>query len=143
MEKGIIGLLEDVKAIVPSVPDLRTYSPLTLAYIGDAVYDLLIRTRVVLEANCSPNRLHGKTVKFVRAKAQANAIDHMIDSLSEEERAVYKRGFNANPHTVSKNADHIDYLKATGFEALLGYLYLQDKLDRLTEIVSLSIQLNL
>ncbi|MCM1569924.1 MAG: ribonuclease III [Roseburia sp.] len=121
--------------------DIRTYSPLTLAYIGDGVYDLIIRSVVVERANRPANYLHRITVKYVKAQAQAQVIEALMPYLTEEEEAVYRRGRNAKPHTVAKNATRIDYCKATGFEALIGYLYLTGRMDRLMELVKQGIEL--
>ena len=122
-------------------PDVRTYSPLALAYIGDAVYDLIIRTVVVERANRSSQELHRITIKYVSAGAQAKMVQALMDSLTEEEAAVYRRGKNSKPHTMAKNASAADYLKATGFEAVIGYLYLTDHMDRILELVSMGIRL--
>ena len=121
--------------------DVRTYSPLTLAYIGDAIYDLIIRTVVVERANRSANELHRITVRYVSAEAQSRIVESLIESFTEEELSVYRRGHNSKPHTMSKNASPADYLKATGFEAVLGYLYLQDKMERVLELVKKGIQM--
>lgn len=110
--------------------DIRTYSPLTLAYIGDAVFELIIRTVVVGKGNTKPNRLHGCTSQIVRAQTQAKLMDELEPLLTEEEKAVYRRGHNARSHSTAKNASPGDYHKATGFEALIGYLYLTDRLAR-------------
>lgn len=115
--------------------DIKAYSPLTLAYIGDAVYDLVIRTLVVERANRPTNELHRITVKYVSATAQAKMAAVLLDRLTEEERSVYRRGKNAKPHTMAKNATAAEYLKATGFEAVVGFLYLTDQLERLFTLV--------
>lgn len=122
--------------------DIRTYSPLALAYIGDAVYDLIIRSVVVERANRSANDLHRATVQYVKAAAQAQIIDALLPLLTEEEEAVYRRGRNANPHTVAKNATRSDYRKATGFEALVGFLYLTGQFDRMFSLVKQGIELS-
>lgn len=119
--------------------DVRTYSPLALAYIGDAVYDLVIRTVVVERANRAANELHKRTTKYVKAEAQADMIEALLEELTEEELAVYKRGRNAKSYTMAKNASMADYRKATGMEALIGYLYLQNRMDRVLELVRLGI----
>ena len=121
--------------------DVRAYSPLTLAYIGDAVYDLVIRTVVVERANRSANDLHKKTTKYVKAEAQAKIILALLPELTEEEEAVYKRGRNAKAYTTAKNASVGDYRKATGFEALVGYLYLTNQVDRVLYLVKLGIEM--
>lgn len=123
-----------------TIKDIRTYSPLTLAYIGDAVYDLIIRTVVTERANRPANELNRRVVQYVKASAQARAAEALLEFMSEEERDVYKRGRNAKPHTVAKNASLNDYRKATGLEALIGYLYLLDRTDRAVELVAVGIE---
>ena len=115
--------------------DIRTYSPLTLAYIGDAIYDLVIRTIVVERGNRSANNLHKKTVTYVNARVQARMIDALEEELTEEEVAVYHRGRNAKSYTSAKNASIIEYRKATGLEALCGYLYLQGQQERMLYLI--------
>ncbi len=119
--------------------DIRTYSPLTLAYIGDAVYDLLFRTVVVGKGNTSANKLHNRTVQYVKAPAQAQLIESISDQLTEEESSVYKRGRNAKPYTMAKNATLAEYKKATGLEALVGYLYLQGRMERILELIQMGL----
>ncbi len=140
MEEGVT-ILEAVKrAFDCGEIDIRTYSPLTLAYIGDAIYDLVIRTIVVERANTSPNRLHHKTVRYVNACIQAQMIESLAGELTEEEKTVYKRGRNAKSYTTAKNASVIEYRKATGFEALCGYLYLTGKQERLLTLIKKAIE---
>lgn len=115
--------------------DLRSYSPLTLAFLGDAVYELVIRTMVVTRANTSPNQLNRQSSALVKASSQAEMMHAVAGLLSEEEQAVYKRGRNAHPVTKAKNATVSDYRTATGFEALVGYLYLKGDLRRVIELV--------
>lgn len=115
--------------------DIRTYSPLTLAYIGDAIYDLVIRTIVVERGNRSANHLHKKTVTYVNARVQAKMMDVLEEELTEEEQAVYHRGRNAKSYTSAKNASIIEYRKATGLEALCGYLYLQGEQERMLILI--------
>ena len=115
--------------------DLRTYSPLTLAYIGDAIYDLVIRTVVVGRGNKPANNLHRKTVNYVNARIQAKMIDALESELTEEETVIYHRGRNAKSYTVAKNASIIEYRKATGLEALCGYLYLNGQQERLLYLI--------
>lgn len=110
--------------------DIRTYSPLTLAYIGDGVFDLIIRTVVVDKGNTSPNELHRHTSSIVKAHTQALMAEALMEELTEEEHDVYRRGRNAKSFTTAKNATVADYRKATGFEALMGYLYLEERFDR-------------
>lgn len=112
------------------------YSPLALAYIGDGVYELFVRARVIAQNPDMPaHKLHKESVKYVKAHAQSNSIHAILDTLSEEEAAIYKRGRNAKSPTVPKNANLTEYRHATGFEALVGYLYLSEQNERLEEIM--------
>ena len=120
--------------------DIRAYSPLTLAYIGDAIYGLVIRTIVVERANRPANKLHKMVIRYVNAGMQAQMIMALEEELTEEEKAVYHRGRNAKSYTSAKNASIADYRKATGLEALFGYLYLQGKMDRLLMLVRLAFE---
>lgn len=122
-------------------PDVRAYSPLTLAYIGDAVYDLVIRTVVVESANRAADKLHKRTVKYVKAPAQAKIIEALRKYLTDEEEAVYRRGRNAKSNTMAKNASLSEYRKATGFEALIGFLYLTGQTDRMIYLIKKGIEL--
>ena len=115
--------------------DLRTYSPLTLAYIGDAIYDLIIRTLIVKQGNSRPEKMHKRASALEKASAQAEMIERLLPMLTEEEHAIYKRGRNAKSYTMAKNATMLDYRKATGFEALMGYLYLKEDMSRLIDLV--------
>ena len=110
--------------------DVRSCPPLTLAYIGDAAYELVIRTMVVEKGNRQANQLHKITTSYVKAQAQAAMIEALEMDLTEEELAVYKRGRNAKSYTSAKNASILDYRKATGLEALIGYLYLSGREER-------------
>lgn len=121
--------------------DIRTYSPLTLAYIGDGIYDLVIRTIVVEQANRPANELHRITTGFVKAGIQAQMIVALKDELTEEEAEVFRRGRNAKPHTMAKNASRADYHKATGFEAVMGYLYLTGQSERMLELIKRGMEL--
>ena len=120
--------------------DVRAYSPLTLAYIGDAIYELVIRTVVVERANRAANELHKRTVKYVQAGVQAAMIEALLEELTEEEAAVYKRGRNAKSHTSAKNASIQDYRKATGFEALMGFLYLTGQTERMLYLIQTGVE---
>ena len=115
--------------------DLRTYSPLTLAFLGDCAYDIIIRTVVVERGNRAPQGLHKKKSYLVNAKTQKEIIESIQDLLTPEEEDIYRRGRNAKSYTTAKNASVGDYRKATGFEALLGYLYLDDNMDRVLFLV--------
>ena len=115
--------------------DLRTYSPLTLAYIGAGVYELVIRTILVKKGNCPVNQLHKKASSLAKAGAQSKMMELLEPDLTEEELAVYKRGRNAHSPTMAKHATMADYRRATGFEALMGYLYLKEDYSRIVELV--------
>ncbi len=111
----------------------REYSPLALAFIGDAVYEVYVRARILAEANTSANSLHKKAISYVKASAQAGAAKQMIETLSDDELAAFKRGRNAKSATVPKNADVTDYRYATALEALFGYLYLSGENELLNK----------
>ena len=115
--------------------DLRTYSPLTLAYIGDGVYELIVRTVLVKRGNCLVNRLHKQASSLVKAASQSAMMEVLEPMLTEEEAGVYRRGRNAHSPTMAKHATMSDYRRATGFEALIGYLYLKEDFTRMTELV--------
>lgn len=117
----------------------RNYSPLVLAYIGDAVFDLVIRSMITNHGNVQVNKMHQHTSKIVKAETQSKMAEFLEEKLSEEELAVFKRGRNAKSHTKAKNASMIDYRKATGFEALVGYLYLSGENERLMELIKLGL----
>ena len=121
--------------------DIRTYSPLTLAYIGDAVFDIVIRSILVNKGNTPVNKLHQRASQVVKAQTQAAMVLALMDQLTEEEANWYRRGRNSKPHTKAKNASTMDYLEATGFEAVLGFLYLTGDMDRICELVSRGIEL--
>jgi ribonuclease-3 family protein len=142
MEKSIesaemnLGLIQYIKKQM-SLPenDIRTYSPLTLAFIGDGVYDLIIRTIIVEHGNAPVNKLHKKVSNLVKAPAQMELFRKIENILTEEELSAYKRGRNAKSFTSAKNASITEYRIATGFEALIGYLYLTDRFPRIIELV--------
>ena len=120
--------------------DIRTYSPLTLAYIGDAIFDVVVRSILVNKGNTAVNKLHKRARDIVKAGTQSAFIKALMDDLTEEEADIYRRGRNSKPHTKAKNATTMDYLDATGFEAVVGYLYLTDNMDRICELVQLGIE---
>ena len=119
--------------------DLRSYSPLTLAYIGDGVYELIIRTILVKKGNCPVNRLHKKASSLVKAGAQSAIMEVIEEKLTPEELSVYRRGRNAHSPTMAKHATMADYRRATGFEALMGYLYLKEDYIRMLTLVRMGI----
>lgn len=110
------------------------YSPLVLAYIGDAVYELIVRSRLLARGNRPVNRLHKESANLVKASSQAGIIKALLPTLSEEEKLIYKRGRNAHSHSIAKNASVSDYRQATGMEALIGYLYIKGDIERACEI---------
>ena len=116
--------------------DVRTYSPLVLAYIGDAVYELMIRSKVINHGSMQVNKMHKHSAALVKASAQAQLIKALQEELTEEELAAYKRGRNAKSATMAKHATMIDYRMATGLEALVGWLFLTEQYARLVELVS-------
>jgi len=120
-------------------PDLKRYSPLTLAYIGDAVYELVIRSYTTCAGNAPAQKLHQKASSLVNAHTQSEMARALADHLTPEETDVYKRGRNARSYTRAKNASMSDYRRATGLEALVGYLYLDGSYDRLVELIHLGL----
>ncbi|SDA50254.1 ribonuclease-3 family protein [Butyrivibrio sp. INlla18] len=120
--------------------DIRTYSPLTLAYIGDAIFDVIIRSILVNKGNTAVNKLHTRASSIVKAPTQAKIVAAVMDELTEDEKDIYRRGRNSKPHTKAKNATTMDYLEATGFEAVMGYLYLKNDMDRACALVKLGIE---
>lgn len=114
--------------------DPNQLSPLTLAFIGDCVYEMFVREALVTEANRPGNELHTRKVKYVSATAQADAYRKIKDSLTEKEEEIFKRGRNAHTNHTPKNMSSADYHAATGFETLFGYLYLKGEIDRLREL---------
>ena len=116
--------------------DANSYSPLVLAYIGDAVYELIIRARVINQGSMQVNKMHKRSAQLVNAPTQAALIRAVEELLTEEEHGVYKRGRNAKSATTAKNASVIDYRTATGMEALVGWLFIKEEFERLVYIVS-------
>lgn len=136
METNLIQLKEQFHL---EDQDLRSYSPLTLAYIGDGVYELIIRTILVKKGNCPVNRLHKKASSLVKAGAQSAIMEVIEEELTPEELSVYRRGRNAHSPTMAKHATMADYRRATGFEALMGYLYLKEDYTRMLTLVRMGI----
>lgn len=119
--------------------DIAGYSPLVLAYIGDCVYDLIIKTMIINRGNKQVQKLHDETSSFVQASTQSLMMRTMQEYLSEEEHAIYRRGRNAKSVSPAKNQSITDYRRATGFEALLGYLYLKKEYKRMTDLVKIGL----
>lgn len=140
MEEGIkdgLGFIPFCKeALELGKVDICTYSPLALAYIGDAVYELVVRTKVINRGSMQVNKMHKKSAELVKAETQAKLIRMLEEDLTPEELSVFKRGRNAKSATMAKNATMVDYRMATGFEALAGYLYLTEQFERLITLIS-------
>ncbi|MGI6452838.1 MAG: Mini-ribonuclease 3 [Syntrophomonadaceae bacterium] len=126
--------------VVVTDETLNNYSPLVLAYIGDAVFELMVRSQIVLNPGRKLKDMHEDTVNLVKAQSQARFIRHLFPELTEDEQQIVKRGRNTQS-SVPKNADVGDYRMSTGFEALLGYLYLKGDEERLEYLVNKSLQL--
>lgn len=119
--------------------EVNTMSPLTWAYIGDSVYELYIRMHLVNTTKFKPHKLHIEAIKYVKARAQADILQRIEENLKEKEKEIIKRGRNAENHHLPKNATVQEYMYSTGFEALIGYLYLTKQDNRLEEILELCI----
>ena len=119
--------------------DIRSFSPLALAYIGDGIYELVIRNVTVRQGSRQVNKLHRDTSRLVKAQAQSEMMKTLLPLLTEQEADIYRRGRNAKSFSVAKNASVGDYRRATGFEALMGYLYLQGDMERLSELVQAAV----
>lgn len=133
-------MLDDFRIREFNEKEVRMLSPLQLALIGDGVYEVFIRNYILTNNTAlSANKIHIKAIQYVKAKSQASIMHKIEEFLDKDEEAVYKRGRNAKSATVPKNADVRDYRMATGFEALVGYLYLSGKKDRLEFILEKSI----
>lgn len=132
MEENMTGA---IKLHDPMPMNAGAYSPLVLAYIGDCVYDLLIKQRVVAAANQSVQKLHEQTSRLVNAAAQSRMMRVLQPLLTSEEHGVYRRGRNAKSVSPAKNQSITDYRRATGFEALIGYLYIDGQFDRIRSLV--------
>lgn len=129
--------MEELIELNRSEEEINMLSPLTWAYVGDCVYELYIRTRLVNTTNLKPHKLHIETIKYVKAKSQAELLAKIQDKLTEEEKDIVRRGRNAENHHLPKNASVQDYMHATAFEALIGYLYLTKRFGRLKEILEM------
>ena len=119
--------------------ELKSLSPQVLAFVGDAVYSLYIRHKIVLTENLKGKDLHTRVISFVKASGQSNFTQNLLPNLTEDELHVYKRARNHKTQKKKKNANIVDYKRATGLEALIGYLYLSGKTERLNEILKNSV----
>ncbi|AEB74887.1 Mini-ribonuclease 3 [Clostridium botulinum] len=126
-----------------TINEAMQLNPLVLAFIGDAIYEVFVRTYLVDEhRDMSAHKLHVKAVSFVKAHSQSELMKEMMDILTEEECRIFKRGRNAKSGTVPKNADVTEYRMATGFEALMGFLYLTNQLERLNELMNIIVKIH-
>ena len=128
------------KALRLGPADAGQYSPLALAYIGDSIYDLLVRTMIMSEGNMPVQQLHRKASGLVKAARQSQMMEKILLHLTEEEERIYKRGKNAKPHTIARNASLSDYHRATGFVAVMGYLYLSGDMKRIVDLVKIGLE---
>lgn len=118
--------------------EINQLSPLVWAYVGDCVYELYVRTYLVETTKLNPHKLHIEAIKYVKAGAQCNALENIMDNLTEEEKNIVRRGRNAQNHHLPKNSNVQEYMYSTAFEGLIGYLYLCKKFDRVKEIINLT-----
>ena len=128
--------MEEFINIVKDEKEVNMMSPLTWAYIGDCVYELYIRTQLVNTTNLKPHKLHIESIKYVKAQSQASFLQRIYDDLTNGEKEIVRRGRNTENHHLPKNCNVQDYMYSTAFEALIGYLYLTGKNNRLKEIFS-------
>ncbi len=136
MNEDIYKIIGEESAIKQG--DVNLFSPLVLAYVGDAVHELYIRTLLLSQGNAPVHKLHKRSIAFVKAKAQSDTIHKLMEILTPEEQDIVRRGRNAKSGTIPKNADVTEYKYATGFETLLGYLYIKGDYTRLLELLKLS-----
>jgi len=118
------------------------YSPLVLAYIGDAVYEVFVRTLLISEGNAPVHKLHKRSIEYVKAKAQSDLVHRIMEFLTPEEQDIVRRGRNAKSGTIPKNADVTEYKYATGFESLIGFLFLKRDYTRLLQVMKMAIPQN-
>lgn len=137
-------MLEDLRVKQFTKDEARRLNPLQLALIGDGVYEIFVRNYILSNnIDLSAHKIHVKAIGYVKAKSQSLIMHKIEEILKDEELYIYKRGRNSKSATVPKNADVRDYRNATGFEALIGYLYLIGDKDRLSEILNTSVSIDL
>ena len=127
--------MEEFLKIDRTKQEVELMSPLTWAYIGDAVYELFIRNKLINETNLKPHKLHIEAIKYVKAKSQAEKLNEIYENLTDEEKDIVRRGRNTQNHHLPKNSNVQEYMYSTAFEALIGYLYLTKQNTRLKEIL--------
>ena len=132
--------MDELIKIEKTESDINQLSPLTWAYVGDCIFELYIRTKLVNETKLKPHELHIKAISFVKAKAQSEMLYKIQDYLSDEEKDIVRRGRNAENHHLPKNANIQEYMYSTAFEALIGYLYLCKNEDRVKELIEMAIK---
>lgn len=131
-------MIEDFINIERDEKEVNLMSPLTWAYVGDCVFELYIRTELINKTNLKPHKLHIESIKYVKAKAQADLLKKIMEQLTEEEKDIVRRGRNTENHHLPKNSNIQEYMYSTAFEALIGYLYLTKRYQRLKEILKKS-----
>ena len=132
--------MDELIKIERTIDEVNQLSPLTWAYVGDCVYELYIRTYLINKTNLKPHKLHIESIKFVKASSQAKMLNNIYDDLSDEEKDIVRRGRNAQNHHLPKHSNDQEYMYATAFEALIGYLYLCKNIKRVNEIIELSVE---
>ena len=135
MEESLSLLIKLKQQFQCEEVDIKTYSPLTLAFLGDCVFDLVIRTVIVGRGNRATESLHKEKSGIVKASTQSSIAEAILEDLTEMEMTIYRRGRNAKSYTSAKNASISDYRRASGYEALIGYLYLTNQEDRMIELI--------
>lgn len=148
LDKSYRNLLEELHLMIMdngklSISDVKMLNPLVLAYVGDSVYDTFVRTLLVSGGYGHVAKLHKMSIEFVKAKAQADTLEKINEFLTPDEQDIVRRGRNTKSGTVPKNAELSDYRHATGFEALIGFLYLTGKIDRLMEVIGRVIEVKM
>lgn len=129
--------MEELFTVKRPEEEVNLLSPLTWAYVGDAVYELYIRKKLVEETNMKPHKLHIEAIKYVRAKSQAEKLEKIYENLTDEEKDIVRRARNTQNHHLPKNSNVQEYMYSTAFEALIGYLYLMNRFNRLDELLKL------
>ena len=129
--------MEELFTVKRPEEEVNLLSPLTWAYVGDAVYELYIRKKLVEETNMKPHKLHIEAIKYVKAKSQAEKLEKIYENLTDEEKDIVRRARNTQNHHLPKNSNVQEYMYSTAFEGLIGYLYLMNRFNRLDELLKL------
>ena len=132
--------MEELINITRTKDEVNLMSPLTWAYIGDCVYEIYIRTKLINETNLKPHKLHIESIKYVKAKAQAELLKNIMEELTDEEKEIVRRARNTQNHHLPKNSNVQEYMYATAFEGIVGYLYLTKQIARLHELLDNNIK---